>query len=41
MGNAGFPHVAKDDHETVARAAFIYDSLYASIESGGASTTQK
>jgi hypothetical protein len=26
----------KDDHETAARAAFVYDSLYASIESAGA-----
>jgi hypothetical protein len=27
----GFPLVTRDDHETVARAAFVYDSLYASI----------
>jgi hypothetical protein len=30
--SAGFPAVAKDDHETVARAAFLYDSLYASLQ---------
>lgn len=29
----GFPQVTHDDHETVARAAFVYDSLYASISS--------
>lgn len=29
----GFPLVTSDDHETFARAAFVYDSLYASIES--------
>jgi len=29
----GFPLVTNDDHKTVARAAFVYDSLYASIES--------
>ena len=29
----GFPLVTKDDEETAARAAFVYDSLYASIES--------
>lgn len=29
----GFPLVTKDDHETVARAAFVYDALYASISS--------
>ena len=28
----GFPFVTNDDHETAARAAFVYDSLYASIE---------
>jgi hypothetical protein len=27
----GFPLVAKDDHETVERAGFLYDSLYATI----------
>lgn len=29
----GFPFVTNDDHETAAHAAFVYDSLYASIES--------
>ena len=27
----GFPLVTNDDHETAERAAFVYDSLYASI----------
>ncbi len=27
----GFPVATRDDHETVARAAFLYDALYASI----------
>ena len=27
----GFPLVTKDDHETAARASFVYDALYASI----------
>jgi len=27
----GFPLVAKDDYETLDRAAFLYDALYASI----------
>lgn len=27
----GFPLVTKDDHETVARASFLYDALYASL----------
>ncbi len=27
----GFPLVAEDDHETVARAAFLYDALYAAL----------
>ncbi|HEX6717535.1 MAG TPA: chromate resistance protein ChrB domain-containing protein [Pyrinomonadaceae bacterium] len=31
----GFPLVTKDDHETAERAAFIYDSLYASIRDQG------
>ena len=29
----GFPMVTSDDQETVVRASFVYDSLYASIES--------
>jgi hypothetical protein len=28
----GFPLVAANDEETVARAAFLYDSLYAALE---------
>jgi hypothetical protein len=30
--SGGFPLVTGDDHETVARAAFVYDALYASIK---------
>ncbi|MSP41441.1 MAG: hypothetical protein EXR70_23395 [Deltaproteobacteria bacterium] len=29
----GFPLAAKDDHDTVAKASFLYDALYAAIES--------
>ena len=29
--SGGFPLVTKDDHETVERASFVYDALYASI----------
>jgi hypothetical protein len=28
----GFPFVTSDDHQTVERAAFVYDALYASIK---------
>jgi hypothetical protein len=28
----GFPLVTQDDHETVERAAFLYDALYASLQ---------
>jgi len=28
----GFPLVAKDDHDTVERAAFLYDALYATLQ---------
>ena len=28
----GFPLVARDDHETLARAGFLYDSLYAALK---------
>lgn len=28
----GFPLVTRDDHETVEKAAFVYDALYASIK---------
>lgn len=27
----GFPLVARDDHETVEKASFLYDALYASL----------
>jgi hypothetical protein len=27
----GFPSVAKDDHETVKKAGFLYDALYAAL----------
>lgn len=27
-----FPVVARDDHETIERAAFLYDALYASLQ---------
>jgi len=30
--SAGFPAVAADDHETVAKAGFLYDALYASLQ---------
>ena len=32
----GFPLVAQDDYETVERASFVYDALYASIREGQA-----
>ena len=28
----GFPLVAKDDHEVLEKAAFLYDSLYAAFK---------
>jgi len=28
----GFPLVATDDHETMAKSSFLYDSLYASLQ---------
>jgi len=31
----GFPLVTKDDHETVERASFLYDALYASLRERG------
>ena len=38
MISRGFPLVTRDDHETVERACFVYDALYASIrESSGSS----
>jgi hypothetical protein len=30
--SGGFPLVTHDDHETVARAGFVYDALYATIK---------
>jgi hypothetical protein len=30
----GFPLVARDDDETVERAAFLYDALYAALRAG-------
>jgi hypothetical protein len=30
--SAGFPDVSRDDLETVERAAFLYDALYASLK---------
>ena len=32
----GFPLAAKEDHEIVERAAFLYDALYASLVARGA-----
>ncbi len=29
--SSGFPRVTADDHETAARAAFVYDALYAAL----------
>jgi hypothetical protein len=29
--SCGFPLVAKDDHETIDKTAFLYDALYASL----------
>jgi hypothetical protein len=34
--SGGFPLVTKDDSETVARAAFVYNALYASIKNNPA-----
>ena len=31
----GFPLVSRDDHETVERAGFLYDALYASLGQDG------
>jgi hypothetical protein len=28
----GFPLVTRDDHETVDRASFLYDALYAALK---------
>ena len=32
----GFPLVAKDDQDTVERASFLYDALYAALQHGAA-----
>ncbi len=37
----GFPLVTRDDHDTVAKAAFLYDALYASLTQRRASTGQR
>ena len=34
--SSGFPRVTLDDHETVARAAFVYDALYAALSAADA-----
>ena len=34
--SGGFPLITSDDHETVARVAFVYDALYASIKNNSA-----
>lgn len=34
--SSGFPRVTADDHETVARAAFVYDALYAALSAADA-----
>lgn len=31
----GFPLVAADDHDTIDKASFLYDALYASLEESG------
>lgn len=33
LGDRGFPLVTSNDHETAERASFVYDALYASINS--------
>jgi len=37
----GFPLVARDDDETVEKAAFLYDALYASLCQRGAEMNRK
>jgi hypothetical protein len=37
----GFTEVAKDDHDVVARASFLYDSLYAHLQAAVARETSK
>jgi len=36
----GFPLVARDDHETVEKASFLYDALYASLSGRNADGRQ-
>ena len=31
--SSGFPLVTRDDHETIERASFVYDALYAALKS--------
>jgi hypothetical protein len=31
----GFPLVARDDHEVVQKASFLYDALYAALRERG------
>ena len=31
--SSGFPLVTRDDHETIERASFVYDALYATLKS--------
>ena len=35
----GFPLVARDDHEAVEKAAFLYDALYAALQHSGGSAS--
>ena len=35
----GFPLVARDDHEAVEKAAFLYDALYAALQHRGGSAS--
>ena len=34
----GFPLVARDDHEVLEKASFLYDALYAALQERGART---
>lgn len=34
--SSGFPRVSADDHETVARAGYLYDALYAALSAAEA-----
>jgi hypothetical protein len=37
----GFPLVTNDDHETVERAGFVYDALYASLKQDQSSSNNR